>query len=276
MNYVEKEHNVIKKTTTPNTIKSLKEDFKSLGVNPGDIVLIHSSLSQLGWTVGGPVSVIDALISIIRENGTLIMPSFSSGNTDPAEWGNPPVPKEWIPIIREDMPAFHVDKTPTRAMGRIAETFRKYPGVIRSDHPVSSFSAWGKHARYIIQNHMIDSDLGEGSPLAKIYKLDGKVLLLGVDHSSNTSLHLAEYRSEYKEKYFKPNGSSIIVDGKRKWLQWNELNFITEDFEAIGRDFEVKMGIISKKVGLADAKLFSQRLLIDFAIEWIRQNRNQN
>jgi len=275
MNYIEKEKDIINITITPNTIESLKDDFKSLGLKQGDIILVHSSLSQLGWTVGGPVSVIDALISVLGEEGTLIMPTFSSGSTDPKDWQYPPVPKEWFPIIREQMPAFHIDKTPTRGMGIIAETFRKYPGVVRSNHPVSSFSAWGKHAHYITQDHTLESDLGEGSPLARIYELDGKVLLLGVTHSSNTSIHLAEYRSSYKEKHFKPNGSSIIVNGKRQWVQWNELNLITDDFEDIGNDFETIMSILPKKVGLADARLFSQRSLVDFANDWISKNRTQ-
>ena len=275
MTYIEKEHNVIKKTSTPNTIDSLKDDFTALGVKQGDIILMHSSLSQLGWTVVGPVSVIDALLSTIGKRGTLIMPSFSSGNTNPVGWQYPPVPKEWCSIIRDNMPAFNTDKTPSRAMGKIAETFRKYPKVIRSNHPVSSFSAWGKYAKYITQNHKLAYDLGEGSPLARIYELDGKVLLLGVNHSSNTSIHLAEYRSDYKDKYYKPQGSSILVGKERHWVQWEELNMITDDFENIGRDFETNLGIVPKKVGIAETRLFSQRDLVDFAIAWIRKNRLQ-
>ncbi|MFW9930294.1 MAG: aminoglycoside N(3)-acetyltransferase [Candidatus Thorarchaeota archaeon] len=275
MNFVQKELEIIKKTLNPNTIQTLTNDFKVLGVKWADILLVHSSLSKLGWTVGGPVSVIDALIGIIGKEGTIIMPSFSSGNTDPIGWQNPPVPKEWCSTIRQSMPAFHVDKTPTIAMGTIAETFRKYPGVIRSNHPVSSFSAWGNYAEYITKNHKLESDLGEESPLARIYELDGKILLLGVTHSSNTSIHLAEYRGEYKDKYYNPNGSSIIVNGKRQWVQWEELNLITDDFEELGHEFEIKKGIISKKVGIADARLFSQRDLVDFAVEWIRKNRPQ-
>ncbi|MEJ2295361.1 MAG: AAC(3) family N-acetyltransferase [Candidatus Lokiarchaeota archaeon] len=275
MNYIQKELEVIKKTPKPNTMLSLTNDFKALGVERRDVILVHSSLNKLGWTVGGPVSVIDALIGIISREGTLIMPSFTSGNTDPIGWQNPPVPREWCSIIRESMPAFHVDKTPTRAMGTIVETFRKYPGVIRSKHPVSSFSAWGKYAEYITNNHKLESDLGEESPLGRIYELDGKVLLLGVTHSSNTSIHLAEYRGEYKDKYYNPNGSSIIVNGKRQWVQWKELNLITDDFEALGHDFEIKKAVIPKKVGITDARLFSQRDLVDFAVEWIRKNRPQ-
>ena len=203
------------------------------------------------------------------------MPAFTSGNTDPSEWQCPPVPKSWWSIIREHTPGFHVDKTPTRGVGIIPETFRKYPGVIRSNHPDSSFCAWGEHAKFITKNHSLDSDLGEGSPLARIYELDGKVLLLGVSHSSNTSIHLAEYRSDYKEKYYKSQGSSILVNNKRQWVQWKELNLITDDFEDIGCDFEIKLAITPTKVGLADTRLFSQRQLVDFAIEWIRKNRTQ-
>lgn len=275
MKHIENERDVVNKTTIPNTIQSLKDSFTALGVKKGDILIVHSSLTQLGWTVGGPVSVIDALMSIIKKEGTLVMPTFSSGNTDPKEWQYPTVPKEWFPTIRDQMPAFHIDKTPTRGMGVIAETFRKYPGVVRSNHPVSSFSAWGKYAKYITQNHRLEYDLGEGSPLARIYELDGKVLLLGVDHSSNTSIHLAEYRSEYKEKYYKPQESSILVENERQWAQWEELNVITDDFEHLGRDFETKLGIVPEKVGLADARLFSQRDLVDFAVDWIRKNRLQ-
>ncbi len=275
MNYIERERNIIEKTLKPNTRQSLKDDFANLGIKRGDILLVHSSLSQLGWTVGGPVSVIDALLDVIGKKGTLIMPTFSAGNTDPSEWQNPPVPKSWWSVIREHTPAFHVDKTPTRGVGIIPETFRKYAGVIRSNHPDSSFCAWGEQAKFITKDHSLDSDLGEGSPLARIYELDGKVLLLGVGHSSNTSIHLAEFRSDYKEKYYKTQGSSILVNNKRQWVQWEELNVITDDFEDLGHDFETKMAIVIKKVGLADARLFSQRHLVDFAIDWIRKNRTQ-
>jgi len=275
MNFIQKELDIIKKTSTPNTIQSLRDDFRTLGIKLGDLLLVHSSLSQLGWTLGGPISVIDALLSIIGKKGTLVMPSFSSGNTDPQEWQYPPVPKTWHSIIRDNMPPFHVDKTPTRGMGIIAETFRKYPDVIRSNHPTSSFCAQGKYARYITENHRLEYDLGERSPLAKIYELNGKILLLGVGHSSNTSIHLAEYQSDYGDKYYKKQGSSVMVNEKREWVEWNELNLITDDFEELGGAFEQKVKINHGKVGLAETKFFSQRNLVDFAIVWIRKNRTQ-
>ena len=160
MNYIEKEYNIVKKTERPNTFDSLRRDFISLGLKPGMVVIVHSSLSNIGWTVGGPVSIIDALMDVLTRKGTLVMPTFSSGNTEPSEWQNPPVPKEWWPVIRMYTPAFHLDKIPTRGMGTIPETFRKYPNVIRSYHPTSSFAAWGKYAKKITKNHPLENDLG--------------------------------------------------------------------------------------------------------------------
>jgi aminoglycoside 3-N-acetyltransferase len=273
MNFIEHEFEVVKKTSVPNTIETLKADYQSLGVEPGSVIIMHSSLSKIGWTVGGPVAVIKALIEILTPKGTLIMPTFTGDNSEPSKWENPPVPREWWETIRSHMPVFQPDITPTRGMGKIVEVFRKFPNVIRSNHPISSFAAWGKYATRITKNHQLESDLGEDSPLARIYELDGRVLLLGVSHASNTSLHLAEYRSNYKSKQYNPTGCSMLVNDKQEWVVWNELNHNIDDFEDIGQSFEKKFHHKPKKVGLAESRLLSQRKMIDFAIDWIEKNR---
>ena len=267
------ERDVIRSTRYPNTITTLKTDYKSLGIRPGLVVIMHSSLSKIGWTVGGPVAVIKALMEILTSEGTLIMPTFSGDNTDPSQWENPPVPKSWWDVIRNEMPAYHPKITPTRGMGTIIETFRKWPKVIRSDHPTSSFAAWGRYAEYITKNHELITDLGEDSPLARIYDLDGKILLVGVSHENNTSLHLAEYRSNYIKKQYKLNGFAMLINNERKWVEWKELDLNMDDFKQLGKDFELKIDYNLCKVGLAEARLISQREIVDFAIEWFKKNR---
>jgi len=267
------ERDVVKSTQYPNTIATLKKDFEVLGIRPGLVVIMHSSLSAIGWTVGGPVAVINALMQVLTSKGTLVMPTFSSDNTDPSDWENPPVPDSWWDIIRNEMPPYDPEITPTRGIGIIAETFRKWPNVIRSNHPTSSFAAWGNHAKYITQNHELIADLGEDSPLARIYELDGKILLIGVSHENNSSLHLAEYRSDYPGKHYKLNGSAIQIDNERKWVEWKELSLITDDFEQLGTDFESKINYIPGKVGFAEARLLSQREMVAFSIDWFKKNR---
>jgi len=276
LSYVDKEFDTVKNTTKPNTVNSFKKDFFSLGLKEGSIIIVHSSLSKMGWTVGGQVAVIDALMDVITPKGTLIMPTFTSGNTEPSEWQYPPVPEEWWSIIRKCIPAFHPDKIPTRGMGSISETFRKYPNVIRSNHPTTSFAAWGKHAKNIIKNHPLENDLGIDSPLGKIYKLNGQVLLLGVPHLNNSSLHLAEYLCEYPGKKYVNIGSAIYVNKKRKWVMWKELDNNSDDFDDLGRNYEQSINYRPKKVGQAEARLLSQRDMVDFAVKWIMKNRRED
>jgi len=275
MKNIEQEFEVVKNTKMPNTVKSLVNDFKALGVEEGSIIIMHSSLSKLGWTVGGPISVIQAMMEVLTKKGTLIMPTFTGGNSEPSRWENPPVPESWWEIIRQTSPAFDPLISPTRGMGIIVETFRRFPGVIRSNHPLSSFVAWGKYAKMITKDHKLEYDLGERSPLAKIYDLEGQILLLGVSHSNNSSLHLAENRSNYYGKRYQSQGSSIVENGRRKWVVWEELDLNSDDFEDIGKDFEISKQYKPKKVGLADAYLFSQQEIVDYAINWIENNRTK-
>lgn len=168
------ERDVIERTGDhPITVDSLYRELIRLGVQPGTTMLVHSSLSALGWVCGGPVAVLQALDQALGAAGTLVMPAHSGHLSDPAKWENPPVPSEWWETIRETMPAYESDATPTCWMGVIAATFRSLPGVRRSAHPQVSFAARGPQAEAIVTGHELEYSLGETSPLARLYELDG-------------------------------------------------------------------------------------------------------
>ena len=270
------EGQVVQKTETLATVESLQADFEALGIEKGMVLLVHSSLSALGWVCGGAVAVIIALQEVLGETGTLVMPAHSTDLSDPSQWENPPVPESWWQTIRETMPAYDPDLTPTRSMGKIAETFRKQSGVFRSAHPQSSFCARGLQAFYIVNNHALAYGFGEHSPLARIYDLHGSVLLLGVGHSSNTSIHLAEYRSDFPTKRIVQEGAPISQAGSRIWTTFEDIDVDDSDFDRLGEDFlrpDAGKVVQCGKIGIADCQLMPQRAVVDFAVGWLGKNR---
>jgi aminoglycoside 3-N-acetyltransferase len=269
------EHDAVERTPgMPATLLSLRKDFESLGIRRGMVLLLHSSLSSLGWVCGGAVAVILALEEILGAEGTLMMPTHSGDLTDPRNWRNPPVPESWKDTIRETMPPYDPYLTPTRKMGAIPETFRKQRGVLRSEHPHVSFAAWGAQAKKVTEEHSLDFCLGEQSPLARVYDLGGCVLLLGVGHECNTSIHLAEYRVSPPRRVL-DNGAPLLIEGKRQWVKIKDIEIDDSDFVTIGSEFERDTGKVRRgKVACADAMLFPQRHLVDYAKRWMEENRH--
>lgn len=269
----ESERQVVKATKEPITKMRLVADLRKAGIMPADIVLVHSSMRSIGWTVGGAVTVIAALKETVTEEGTLVMPTQSTDNGEPSQWQHPAVPEEWWDIIREEMPPYDPDITPTRQMGVIAETFRKYPGVYRSPHPQASFAAWGRMAKYVVERHPIDDVFGERSPLGRLYELGGKILLIGIGLDANTALHHAESRARIPNIPREHSGAAVIENGKRIWKTWEQIEYDDDDFPQIAAEFEEKTTRGLVYIGQAESHLFPMRELIDFGVEWIRKHR---
>lgn len=263
------------RSSEPVTVESMMSDLSSLGVETGQTVLVHGSLSALGWVCGGPPAVVNALQRVVGKDGTIVMPTHSPGNRDPADMEHPPVPESWYDTIREQMPPYRPSVTPTQGVGAIAECFRSYPEVHRSDHPQHSFAAWGADAEFITEGHAYDYSLGEKSPLARVYDLNGDVVFLGTSHASNTSLHLAEYRAELNPDTV-THASAVLVNGEREWVQWKDIDFDDEDFQDCGLAFEREHpnAFETGHVGVGNAKLIDQIELVDFGVEWFESNRD--
>jgi aminoglycoside 3-N-acetyltransferase len=260
--------------TEPRTRESLAVDLRRLGVRPGSVVLVHSSLSSLGWVCGGPVVVVQALLDVLGPEGTLVVPTHTGVNSDPAGWVNPPVPESWWPVIRAHMPPFDPALTPSTAVGIVPETVRNWPGAVRSDHPRTSFAALGARAKEVTADHRLDSGLGEESPLGRVYALDGDILLLGVGHGNNTSIHLAEYRTP--DSPVAEHAAAVrTADGEREWATWTEVDVDSDDFERLGADFDAAHPPSIGLVGSARCTLARQREVVDFAVGWLKENRRR-
>jgi aminoglycoside 3-N-acetyltransferase len=138
-------------------------------VRPSGVLIVHTAFSKLDRVDGGPLALIAALESALGPSGTLVMPSMSDDDEVP----------------------FEPRATPCRGMGIVAETFWRLEGVLRSDSP-HSFAAKGPRAAAITAPHRIDVPHGLDSPVGRAFAFDAQVLLLGVGHDANTTVHLAE------------------------------------------------------------------------------------
>lgn len=263
---------IIAHTPSPATRESLASDLSRLGVHSGMTLLVHCSLRSLGWVIGGPVSVVQALMDVVGSGGTIVMPTHTADYSDPASWQNPPVPISTWPLIRKHMPAFDPLITPAHSMGAVAEVFRTVSGTLRSNHPTASFAAWGKNAGIVTSDHSLSFGLGNQSPLARIYDLDGSVLLLGVGYDRNTSFHLAEYRMSNKKQI--DCGSPIIENDQRVWNVYKDIVLNDEPFSDLGTRFETDSKVNCGKVALATCRVFKERDAVDYALMWMKQKVN--
>lgn len=255
----------------------LKQDIlkalENVGVTHGQTIMVHTSLSNLGFVCGGAQTIIESLLESVGTDGTIMMPTQSWKNLDPTSGVHWEEPEEWWQIIRDNWPAYHKDITPTNTMGAVAEMFRTWPGSVRSDHPARSVAANGKHADYLTQNHDLSNIFGEDSPIGKLYALDGYVLLIGVDYDKNTSIHLADVRATYPGKHNCTEHSAIMENGKRVWKAYETLFVDGEDFVQIGEAFEKECSVSKASLGNGTITFMRQRELVDFAVSWIEENR---
>lgn len=267
-----KEKEIISRTDKPNTVSSMKKALQKLGVRKGDILLVHASLSTLGWVCGGPQAVIMALQQAVGDKGTVVMPTHSGDWSDPAEWAHPPVPKDWIPVIRDHMPAYDPEMTPTRGVGILPERFRSCPGVVRSGHPQVSFAAWGKAAEEVTSGHLLTPQMGMESPLGKLYQRGAKVLFLGTGFDTCTGFHLAE--TFLPEMARKRSGTALLENGRRTWKEFEDFAYDSSDFDRLGGEFEKTHPVKRGRVGNGECLLFDLKAGVDFAKGWLEENRD--
>lgn len=242
---------------------SLVQDLSELGLRPGMTVMVHSSLGKVGWTVGGPVTVIRALFEVLGHEGTLVMPAESPYVSDPDDWGDARVREDWYATIREHLPVFDPRTTPT-TMGAIPEAFRTYPGTCRSNHPLVSVCAKGRLAEEITARHSLSFGEGRGTPFEKLYELDARTLLLGVGFDRCTSLHYAE--SLVPQRRTMTHRYPLMVDGIRTWVENDDMaNDDGVHFPVVGEQFAASGAVRRGQVGEAGSMLFCTRALVDFA-----------
>ena len=259
------------------TGQRLLTDLRGLGVGQGDTLLVHGSLRSIGWVDGGAEAVAGALREAAGATGNVVVPAATEQNSTTSRAHLARIagmtPGE-VRAYRAEMPAFHAGMP--SGMGAIAEAVRRARGAVRSGHPQSSFAAVGPAAEYHMDDHRLDCHYGEESPLAKLYKMDALVLLLGVGYRACTAFHLAEYRYTQSPPVRGYECVIAAADGQRSWVSYDDVLLDDHEFEIIGASFEKEACVNRGDVGNAECRLMSVRDAVDFAVQWITENRGKS
>jgi len=254
----------------PFTQRQLIGDLQALGVGAGRVVMVHTSVKSLGPLMGGPPILMQALLETVTSAGAVMVY---------VGWENAPdFIDQLAPAARDayyaEHPAF--DPAIARAVrdhGMFAELVRTWPGAQRSLNPESSMVAVGAQAAWLTQDHPLNYGYGLDSPLDKLVRADGQVLLLGSPLENITLLHYAENRANLRHKNVVRYPCPILRDGQRVWIEIEDFN--TSDphgdytFEQIARDYLTAGNGRTGKVGQAQCYLFDAAPLARYAIAWL-------
>ena len=224
----------------------LLRQLAALGIEPGGVLLVHAAFSRIAPVEHGLRGMIEALLAALGEGGTLVMPSMADDDDTPFD--------------RRTMPC--------RAVGVLADSFWRMPGVLRSDSP-HAFAAIGPHAERITSPHPVDVPHGLDSPPGRVYELDGQVLLLGVGHDADTTIHVAEDIAGVR--YRQPKHATVMEAGRPKRYEYGETDHCCENFRLL--DAWLEPGRQRRgRVGNAPARLARSRDIVAAALERLRRD----
>ena len=234
----------------------IARDLRALGLAAGDMVYVHTSMKRIGWLAQGAQTLIDAFAEVLTPEGTLAVPSHTLSFA-----GRPPYdPRE----------------TAT-GLGTFPDAVWRAPGASRSGHASHASAAIGARAAWLTENHDPTHALGFDSPLHRLYREGGRILLLGVTFRACTALHLAESLSgvPYTALHYDARwGSQVFArrpDGTVAAHTQVEYPGCSSGFDRILP--HVPEGALrTGRVGAAESMLVAAAPLLDTAIRLLRED----
>ncbi|GEM45381.1 AAC(3) family N-acetyltransferase [Deinococcus cellulosilyticus] len=234
------------------TASDFQQALQALGLSGREHLMAHASLSAFGYVHGGAEILSELLKS---HTATVVMPAFTYYTL---VWPEAYRTPEWPPHPPGPMGSFHRFSRVSRDIGKVPQALVDDPEVLRSNHPALSFVAYGQRAEDILNAQTLREPY---APAGALYDLAGKVLLAGVDHTSNTTIHYGEYLAGQLElpRY-------VIQDGK---LQSTYFPNCSAGFQRIERHLIHKKSV---KVGAGVLALYDVQELIDVTVMLLSKN----
>ena len=261
---------------SPLTRASLRDDLTDLGVEAGDMVMVHAAMSRLGRLLNGPDALIGALLDAVGPSGTILAYTDWDGAYDDLLDDDGRVLPQW----RVHIPPF--DPAASRAIrdnGVLAEFIRTTPAARRSGNPGASVAAIGARADWLTRDHPLDYGYGAGSPFAKLVEARGKVLMAGAPLDTMTLLHHAEHLARIPNKRLRRYEVPLLIAGNVEWRMIEE--FDTSDpivpgladdfFGAVVREFLACRQGRQGSIGRAPSVLVDAAAICAFAVAWLER-----
>ncbi len=220
---------------------NLTGDLRTIGLRRGNVVLVHASYRSLG--IKNPEALIQALIQVVGETGTLLFPALSYNQTPPT---------------------VHNTLTTPSCVGFLSEYVRTRPGTQRSLHPTHSVCGIGARIGELLGDHGDDTTpCGPHSPFRKLLHCGGKILMLGCGLRPNTTMHAIE---EYIQPPYLFGAPLIYTLTDAAGITFTK-SYIPHNFEGFGQRYDRVAALlddrqlVSGQVGAALAYLIDAQAL---------------
>lgn len=248
------------------TKEKLISDLEKMGIRKGDSVLVHSSMSKIGYLKDGPKTVVDAFLEVIGESGNLLMPNSP----------NPALQLEYIKKIDY----FDVENDVSK-LGAISEYHRKLENSVRSWHPTEPVSCIGPDANFFVKDHFGElTPYNENSPFYRVAAKSGKIVMIGVTlDNAGTNLHTLEdavedfkypvyYGQIFEVKIKSPDGKIHNVKTKVHNPEWSAKRKCDELIPL----FKEKNVLKEVSFGNAKTLILDARKMLDVMLEAYNEN----
>jgi aminoglycoside N3'-acetyltransferase len=223
------------------TIAELIGQLEELGVERGGVLLVHTSFRAVRPVEGGPAGLIEALRTALGPIGTLVMPSWTGDGDSPFDPATTPAATN---------------------LGVVADTFWRMPGVRRAGHAFA-FAGAGPAVDSILSDPLPLPPHRLESPVGRVHELNGQVLMLGVNHDADTTLHLAELLAGVP--YRVPRHITVVENGRPVRIEYGENDHCCRRF-TFADDWLRDSGLqVEGLVGQAHARLVRSRDVVSVA-----------
>jgi aminoglycoside 3-N-acetyltransferase len=241
---------------TTHTRNDLADQLRQLGIGDGDSVVIHSSLRSIGKIDGGAETIVRAFLDVVGDEGLILSPTYTYFTTrfDP--------------------------ETDPSLTGWLTETIRHWPGAHRSLHPTHSTAAIGRGAAELVEGHHLRAACGFGSPLDRLAARGGWVLLIGVGHNANSTIHVGEVHANVPHldvPFFpdSPRSASVVTPDGEITVPIIHPSGCSKAFGAVERPLRQRGAVRDGRFGNALIQLMRGQAVIDTVVELLTDDPGQ-